>query len=858
VVLDAEGRVIESNKVATHLLGQPGAVFEGLSSLVPRWNPVHEDGSWFTNEENPVLMTLQTGKQCIDVVVGVDVPGEAQLWLTVDTHPINSKGKLQGVIAIFNDISSQIMERRLLRLLTEVNRVVMVATDEADSLQQLCRAIVEEGAYALAWIGVTSNDVEGDIDIVCAVGEVDYLYDGIVSWSASKETGLGPVGTALRKGVTQVVNDLPNDSLFQPWRDRASRFKLNSCIAIPFSPGTKRAVLAIYDRHIMAFDDSTVRQFDDIAKEVEFSVAHVHSVQKTEATLERAVAAVSAMNAAEVRFRLAFEDNMAPMVLTDLEDRVIDVNDAFCEMLGRTKLEVLGHDSTLLTFPEDIGISEEAHRRLTSGEFEQIRYVKRYLHKDGRAVVVEVSKSPARDPDGHALYFVISERDITEEQALKTQLLHQAFYDTLTGLANRALFDDRLRQAHEQVIRRGALGAVLFLDLDNFKAVNDAYGHVVGDELLTSIARRLEHVTRTSDTLCRFGGDQFLYLTVGVRSVEEAEEVARRLLDALIEPFPIAGSLLQLPASVGVVVWDKSSSGPAEIIQQADVALYEAKRRGPGHHTVFTPSMQQEAVSRFTLVQELRRALQGNEISMHYQPIVDLASNVIVGFEALMRWQHPERGWIAPGEFIPIAENSDLIFDLGSFALSEAVAAASTWTSPNGRFEKPYVTVNASARQFHDPRLVKVVEETLAAGGLESGRLIIEITESIALLDAAETLGTIEDLNHLGVGIALDDFGTGFSSLSYLASINPRIIKIDQSFVSPSAASAKNDMLLETIISLGNKLNMTMLAEGVETRGQLERLHQLGCKLGQGYLFSPAVPADAVAALLDRTANDWE
>jgi diguanylate cyclase (GGDEF)-like protein len=464
---------------------------------------------------------------------------------------------------------------------------------------------------------------------------------------------------------------------------------------------------------------------------------------------------------------------------------------------------------------------------------------------------VEVSRSPARDADGKTLYFIISERDITEERALTARLSHQALHDPLTGLANRALFLDRLSQAHARVARQGGMGAVLLLDLDDFKGVNDTHGHLIGDQLLVAIARRLEEVARTSDTLCRFGGDEFLYLADGLSSPEEAEQVALRLTEALAEPFSVTGIHIGQHASIGVVLWDANRTDYAEIVQDADVALYEAKRAGKGHHVIFTAGMHQQAVSSFALVQDLRRALVSGEISMHYQPIVDLTVTGVVGFEALMRWEHPERGWVPPAVFIPLAEQSDLILELGAFALHEAVTAASTWLTDKEEGLRPYVTVNLSAHQFRDPGLVAMIEKALETSELSPERLIIEITESVTLLYIAETLNVMEDLNRLGVGFALDDFGTGYSSLSYLALMRPKIIKIDQSFVSPAHESVHNDTLLQTIVSLGQKLNMTVLAEGIETKPQLNRLQELGCDLGQGYLFSRAVAAQEVQGFID-------
>jgi diguanylate cyclase (GGDEF)-like protein/PAS domain S-box-containing protein len=559
-------------------------------------------------------------------------------------------------------------------------------------------------------------------------------------------------------------------------------------------------------------------------------------------------AAAAALAESEERFRHAFEDNMAPMMLTDLENRITDVNAAFCQMIGWSKEELLGSNSIEFTYPEDLGISETTHRRMTSDELGQARYVKRYLHKDGRVIVVEISKATARDAFGKTQYFVLSERDITQERALSAQLAHQALHDPLTGLANRAVFEDRLAQAHARLARHGGIAGVLLLDLDDFKGVNDAHGHLVSDHVLVTIAERLEEVTRTSDTLCRFGDDEFLYLAEHLSSIEEVDVLAARLLEVFTQPIPIVGSQLEVHASVGVVVWDGTSSDYQRIIQHADDALYEAKRRGKGGYVRFDPEMELPSVSRFALAQELRHALHNGQLSMHYQPILELATNEVRGFEALMRWQHPERGWVPPTVFIPLAEQSDLIYELGAFALREAIAAASSW--PSGIHGEPFVTVNLSSRQFHDPQLVSMIIESLASNGLVPERLVVEITESVTLLDVAETLSVIEQLHRLDISVALDDFGTGYSSLSYLTQLRPAILKIDRSFVSPQHENVSNDTLLQTIVSLGQRLNMIVLAEGIETMNQFERLQELGCELGQGFLFSRAVPAGDVAGLL--------
>jgi Amt family ammonium transporter len=608
-------------------------------------------------------------------------------------------------------------------------------------------------------------------------------------------------------------------------------------------------------RIIWSDRDLTVLQKDGTVRSVDFALSPltidgarwtVGSIRDNSAQR----AAEQARIEAEQHFRLAFEENMAPMVFTDLQDCIIAANDAFCTMMGRTRAELIGFDSKPFTYPDDVGITEASHDRFLQEEIRQARYVKRYLHKDGRMIVAEVSKSPARDKTGKTLYFIISERDITEERALTAQLSHQALHDPLTGLANRTLLDDRLAQAHSRIVRQNGHGALLLLDLDDFKGVNDTYGHLVGDQLLEAVARRLESVTRTTDTLCRFGGDEFLYLAEGISGTDEATHIAERFLHSLDEPFSIGGLTLEQRASLGVVVWDATTVEVSDVVRDADVALYEAKRLGKGRQFVYVPGMHDVAVNRFSLVQELRQAVAANELAMHYQPIVRLSTNEVVGFEALMRWYHAERGWVPPSIFIPLAEQSDLILDLGVFALHESIVAAAEWGRSKGSLAEPYVSVNLSARQFHDPGLVALVKRELEVCSLPADRLIIEITEGVALMEVADTLKTIGELTDLGIGVALDDFGTGFSSLSYLALLNPMIIKVDQTFVRPQLKSIHSDRLLETIVSLGHNLGMTMLAEGIETPEQLEQLRELHCSLGQGFVYSPAVPFAAAQAMV--------
>jgi diguanylate cyclase (GGDEF)-like protein/PAS domain S-box-containing protein len=856
ILHDEDGVVLECNATAATLFGTSNENLVGRAFLDVDWGIVKEDGAPFPPDDRPEMITLREGRPTTGTILGFDVVAKARRWLRVNTCAAVVDGNAVGVISSFLDLTPQIQREHTMRLMADVNRFAMTSIDETELLQLLCDQLVDLGGYALAWIGEPSNSQAGVVNICFSAGKSAYLYPDIVSSLSSEESGLGPTGTAIRTGATQAANDLAHQSQYEKWSTRAAAFDLSSSVAVPFHPNGRMVVLSIYDRHPFVFDAITVNGLEVITREVEIGVAAQRSVLTTQNALKEASVAMATLaetersrSRSEQRFRLAFEDNMAPMVFSDSDDLAIAVNDAFCEMVGFSREELLGNDSSMFTFPEDVELSNEAHESLVSHRANQVRYVKRYLRKDGQVIVSEVSRSTARDENGQTLYFVSSERDITSERELASQLSFQALHDPLTGLANRVLLDDHLILAQARANRQGGLIAVLMIDLDDFKGVNDTYGHLVGDQLLSGVADRFNSVARPSDTLCRFGGDEFLYLAEGLTSASEAEEIASRFLASLDEPFPLNGVEFGQHASIGIVVWSAHSNENFTLIQNADVALYEAKRRQKGTYLLFDSSMRNMVASRFTLNQELRQSLQNRELSMHYQPIMDLQTHAVVGFEALMRWEHPERGSISPHVFIPLAEQSEMILELGAFALREATAEANTWT-PNAFGTLPYVSVNLAVQQLHDPHLMSVIDEALQVSGLAPGRLVLEITETSALFDVTDTLHVLLALKSRGIDIALDDFGTGYSSLSYLLQLDPKVIKIDRSFVSPMNETEQNELLLEAIISLGQKLRVTLLAEGIETQHQLEKLVGLGCRYGQGFLFSAAVSARDAEAML--------
>lgn len=564
--------------------------------------------------------------------------------------------------------------------------------------------------------------------------------------------------------------------------------------------------------------------------------------------------AENARNEIEQRFQHAFLNNVSGMAITDPNRRMIAVNDSFCEILGYTSGELVGQFSANFTPSPDRGISENVATRILAGEESRIVYTKRYRHKDGRTVWAEVSKSLARNELGEPQYFVNSLRDITEERSLVAKLSHQALHDSLTGLANRLLFEDRLDQVLLKTKRENAWIAVLLIDLDDFKDVNDTLGHQMGDALLIEVSQRLEHVTRSGDTLCRLGGDEFVYLCEGPSGPDEVEEIAARINDLFDKPFLVSEDSLttiHVTASIGVATCI-GREGCDDLLRNADTAMYEAKRQGKNSYALFHPDMHNRATRRIELVQDLRQSIDSDAISMHYQPIVDIDTGAIQGFEALMRWDRPGQGSVSPDVFIPLAEKSDLIFELGYFALRKAVCEAASWRKITNQDQQPCVTVNLSPRQFHDPQLFKRITETLETYGFEPGRLVLEITEGAAIRDIDSAVRISTRLREIGIALAIDDFGTGYSSLSYFTLLRPRILKVDKSFVNQAQEAPNGEDLLEAIITIGKSLDVMVIAEGIETTPQCDMLKQLGYRYGQGYLFSPPVPAVDLAEMLDK------
>jgi len=505
--------------------------------------------------------------------------------------------------------------------------------------------------------------------------------------------------------------------------------------------------------------------------------------------------------------------------------------------------------------------------------------------KDGRTL--ERHSSPATSSQGRNYGRVWSFKDITPHKNYQIQLAHQAFHDPVTGLPNRALFIDRLTRTVARVRRAPRAAAVLFLDLDRFKVVNDSLGHAKGDELLIEVASRLQGCLRPGDTAARFGGDEFTVLLEDITNTHDAIVVAERIAQAISAPFALGTQEVHISASVGIVTAGRDADSADELLRKADVAMYRAKQKGRAQYAIFDTQMSAQALERLQMEVDLRRAIKQRQLQLHFQPIVDLQRGRILGTEALVRWNHPTRGLVPPFEFIPLSEEIGMILPISQWVLREACSWTRAWQEqsntdqkvlsnaqtieagvlrdPQNGAAKPVdtaaargtlspitVSVNLSARQFVQPNLAEQVAQVLKETELPASSLVLEITETVVMEDVTATVGQLEALKKLGVQLAVDDFGTGYSSLSYLERFPLDILKIDRAFVNRIGERGERLAIVQAICNLGYALGMRVTAEGLETGAQVSQLRRIGCKAGQGFYFSRPLPADEMTALLDR------
>ena len=555
----------------------------------------------------------------------------------------------------------------------------------------------------------------------------------------------------------------------------------------------------------------------------------------------------AALDGAAARFRALVEQLPLSVYIDRLDDVSSNVytSPQIEQMLGYTVQEwVENHDLFVeILHPEDRERVLAAHQLThTTGEPLLVEY--RLRARDGRYVWVQDEARVVSDPDGSVLQGYLL--DVTARHEAEEQLRHQAFHDALTGLANRALFTNRVEHA---LVLRSQLAraevAVLFLDLDDFKGVNDTLGHAAGDTLLRGVGVRLRDSLSPSYTVARLGGDEFAVLIEEVAGAASAVDAAERIVATLQKPFEIEGREVFVSASVGIALGTVAD----DLLRAADVAMYRAKASGKAQYAMYMPTMAEDLVGRLELVAELRRARR-EEFVVHYQPLVDLDSGAVVGVEALVRWAHPSRGLIQPGEFIGLAEETGKIVEIGAWVLTEACAQVARWRFETSGAADLNLNVNVSTRQVRPGVLVDAVRAALTESGLPPEALTLELTESVLARRHEELRAVLTDVAALGVRLALDDFGTGYSSLALLQDLPVHTLKVDRSFVSALDADAMRQGFVQAIVDLAKTLDVALVAEGMETAAETSELRRLGCRAGQGFHFAPPLGAEEVGALL--------
>ncbi len=564
----------------------------------------------------------------------------------------------------------------------------------------------------------------------------------------------------------------------------------------------------------------------------------------------------NALHESERRIVSLMSESSDLVTVLDRDGRVTFQSSSIERMLGWSADDVIGHDVREFL---DEGEADRVLAVLRQAELhaDSRRSVDFQLRRmDGEMLSVEaVVLGRFDDPDIAGCLLNI--RDQSERLVLEEALRHQAFHDPLTALPNRALFEDRLVHAFDRTARGGYSLGVLLADVDDFKDINDTYGHALGDAVLIEVADRLRRAVRTEDTVARLGGDEFAVLVEELNGEHDGARAAERILEAFAEPVVIGDVELFAHVSIGIAL-GSATGGASEtagrrirqILIDADLAMYEAKRLGRRRFQFYESSMQEGIKERMAMRSDLEGGLHRGEFVLHYQPIVSIETGAIVGSEALIRWQHPERGSIPPLEFIPLAEQTGLIVDIGRWVMAEACREASGWSPQVAGEAPPYVSVNVAGSQLQQPGFVEDVRDVLHETGLEPGRLVVEMTESALIEDSEGNVLKLEQLRHVGIRLAIDDFGTGYSSLSYLRQFNLDILKIDKSFIDTLGHDPKGSALVAAMVAMGTSLGMEVVAEGIEDRAQLQDLQTLHCDLGQGYLFAkPLPPADFTALL---------
>jgi diguanylate cyclase (GGDEF)-like protein/PAS domain S-box-containing protein len=763
-------------------------------------------------------------------------PGDWRVLEVVATNCLADPA-VRGVVVNARDVTERTNLTRTLRTLAKSNQVLVNASDEESLLFGACNTIVDAGSYRLAWVGYAEHDEGRTVRPVAWAGRSDYLKGITISW-ADDEHGRGATGTAVRDRRVQVIADTNADETFAPWRAGAARFGLRSSCALPLEvKGEVIGALGIYAAEPNAFGPPEVALLSELADALAYGIGRIRDAASLQASEERFRSLAGSAPIGILEFSPVARVDYANPRIAEISGRAVE------SLMGRGWVEAVHPDDA----PELLSLVDRAGR-----DRMQVATACRIQRPGGEIRHVRMLAAP-RGPAREAGY-VVTVEDITEEVEAHAALTYQAFYDTLTGLPNRALFLDRLNQELARHRRDGSDIAVLFLDLDHFKFVNDSLGHETGDAVLKEVGTRFMNGVRAGETAARFSGDEFVFIIRDVHGVTEAIKAANRLQALLERPVRYGEQDLTVTGSIGIVI-PKVRADAGTILRDADAAMYKAKAEGRNRYALFDETVHHRSVVRLAMEGDLRQALSRQELEVYYQPVVEPATGRPVGAEALLRWHHPTGGLVPPLEFIPVAEDTGLIKPVGRWVFEQAMSQLARWDADNVGPRLDFLAVNLSARQLDDSETSDIVRYMLDRYRIDPSRVCVEVTESVVMVDSEPTRRSLDAFKKLGLRVAIDDFGTGYSSLAYLHTLPVTTVKIDRSFVERLGGPDDSTPVVKAVIDMSHAMGLSVLAEGVSSEHLGARVSWLGCDAAQGFYWARPTPAAEFAAWWQEAAG---
>ena len=727
---------------------------------------------------------------------------------------------------------------KLYAALSQCNKAIVHCAGEAGLFPLICRTAVDSGGMKMAWVGKVDEQTKQVIPAASFGTGTEYLENLHIPTEGNDPTARGPTATALRENRPFWCQDFANDPATAPWHERGKHFGWGASAAIPLScRDAVVGVLTLYAGEANAFDEPARNLLLEMGMDISFALNRFAD----EAEHEK-------MEKSLIQLSQAVEQSPNTIIITDLDANIEYTNSTFTKLTGYRPDEVIGNNPRILKSgktPKETYNDMWAH--LVRGKLWRGELINR--RKDGSEYIEATTISPVRQADGRITNYLAIKEDVTEKKRNEARIENLVHFDQLTGLPNRTLLNDRFKYALSLAQRSREQLAVMFLDLDNFKTINDTLGHTIGDQLLIEVSKRLKAALREEDTISRQGGDEFFLILPGTDE-NGATNVATKLIEAVSRPYQIEQHELISTPSIGIAIYPHDGEDLEILSKNADTAMFRAKQGGRNNFRFFTPEMQAHSVHTLQLSNALRHALARNQLQLHYQPQVSIQDGHVVGAEALLRWQHPELGMIPPAEFIPLAENNGQIAQIGEWVLRTATRQLKEWL--NRGLPPMVMAVNLSAIQFRQPNLLELVTGILGEVGLAHEYLELELTEAVAMDDPQAAIKIMDKLHACGIRMSIDDFGTGYSSLSYLKRFKVHKLKIDQSFVRDITDNPDDKAIVTAIINLARSLGIQTIAEGVETAGQLAFLRLQGCDEVQGYYFSKPLPAESFAAYLQK------